>query len=245
MERISTGIPGLDDMVAGGLPAGSSVLLSGSCGTGKSMLSLQYIYMGAMNGEPGLYVSFEESKEKIIEHSRVFGWDIPDLEEKGMMEIFNVETEDIIEVLELLKKRVEEMGAKRVVLDSLTTMMEYGVVYRSQITKQMGQLFTKKSSINMPMEGTEVTRKDVYYIIREINKMGATSILISEVAEKSDYLSRDTISEFAVDGVILLEISTVGGSPERLVTVKKMRGTPIDLRMALMEFTNLGIEVKV
>jgi len=86
MDRIVTGITGLDDLIGGGIPEGSTILLTGSCGTGKSILSLQYIYNGAMSGEPGLYVTFEETKEKIIEHSKKFNMDIRPLEDKGMME---------------------------------------------------------------------------------------------------------------------------------------------------------------
>lgn len=243
MDRVVTGVAGLDRMLDGGIPEGSSVLVTGTCGTGKSIISLQYLYNGALNGEPGLYVTFEESRDKIVSHSAVFGWDIPALEEKGLLEIYTVETNDIDDVLAKVKEKVEKSGTRRVVLDSLTTMMEHGVIFRSQISRDMSRI-SQTSEMTFPGEGHDVTRKDVYYIVREITKLGTTALLISEVAEKSNYLSRDTISEFACDGVILLEINTVGGSPERLISVKKMRGTPIDLRMSIMEFGKSGITVE-
>ncbi len=244
MEKVKTGINGLDNMLAGGIPAGSSVLVTGSCGTGKSIISLQYLVNGAKSGDNGLYVSFEESKEKIIEHGKQFGWDISGLEKSGKLVIYSVETDDMGEILESIKKKVIELKIKRVVLDSLTTMMEHGVIYRSQVSKEMGKMFSNASGMNFPSDASEVTRKDVYFIVGQINKLGTTSILISEVAEKSNYLSRDTVSEFAVDGVIMLEVNAVGGSPERLLSVKKMRGTPVDLKMSIMEFTKDGIEVR-
>jgi circadian clock protein KaiC len=244
MIRIPTGIAGLDKLVSGGIPKGSSVLVSGSCGTGKSILSLQYLVNGALMGEPGLYVAFEELKERILEHAQTFGWDIASLERKGLLEIYNVDTDDMGEVLSKVREKVNAMGAKRVVVDSLTTMMEHGIIYRSQISRDISRREGRGEGIRFPSEGHDVTRKDIYYIIGQINRLGTTSILISEVAEKSNFLSRDTISEFACDGVILLEISTLGGSPERLLSVKKMRGTPVDLTMSIMKFTPNGVVVE-
>jgi KaiC/GvpD/RAD55 family RecA-like ATPase len=244
MKRVRTGIKGLDRLIAGGIPEGSSVLLTGACGTGKSILSLQYVYNGALEGEPGVYVTFEESREKVVEHAAEFGWDIPGLEEKGLLTVYTVETDDLGEVLIDVKAKVESMGAKRLVIDSLTTMMEHGIIYRSRISKDMSRLGASDERIRFPTEGHDVSRKDIYFIVGRINRMGTTSLLISEVGEKSSYLSRDTVSEFACDGVILLEISTVGGSPERLLTVKKLRGTPVNLSMSTLKFGPAGIEVE-
>jgi len=244
MRRTTTGIEGLDKTIGGGIPEGASVLITGSCGTGKSLLSLQYLVNGALNGEPGIYVTFEESKEKIIEHAKAFGWDIPALEKKGLIDIYVVETDDVGQIIEELKARVSKARAKRIVIDSLTTMMEHGVIFRSQISREMSMLQPNKGAIKFPSSGSDITRKDIYHLIGQINRIGATSLLISEVAEKSTYLSRDTISEFAVDGVILLEVNTVGGSPERLISVKKMRGTPVNLTMSLMKFGKDGIEIE-
>jgi KaiC/GvpD/RAD55 family RecA-like ATPase len=244
MERIKTGIPGLDDMLYGGIPSGSSVLVTGSCGTGKSILSLQYAVKGALDGNPGLYVAFEETREKIIEHGLQFGWDIGKLMEKGLLNIHEVETQDIQETLEIITEKARQMNAQRLVLDSLTTMMEHGIVYRSQASRQMGKALAGAQKMSFPSETHNVTRKDVYNIVRHINRMGVTSLLISEVAQNSQYLSRDTISEFAVDGVIFLEINSYGGKPERLLSIKKMRNTPVNLSMAIMEFMEKGIVLK-
>jgi circadian clock protein KaiC len=244
MKRVPTGITGLDRLIEGGIPEGLTVLVTGSCGTGKSVLSLQYIYNGAMMGEPGLYVAFEESKNRIIEHAGVFGWDIPAMEKKGLIEVYTVDTDDIGEIITKIAEKAARLKAKRLVIDSLTTMMEHGVIYRSKISKNLDNANQPESAIRFPSDGHDLTRKDIYFIIGQISRLNTTALLISEVGEKSNYLSRDTISEFACDGVILLEINSLGGSPERLLSIKKMRGTPVDLTMSIMKFCAKGIEIE-
>ncbi|MFH1125486.1 MAG: ATPase domain-containing protein [Candidatus Altiarchaeota archaeon] len=243
MERASTGIKGLDQLMGGGIPRNLSVLLTGSCGTGKTILALQYLYHGAVNKEPALYVTFEESRDKILSQAKSFGWDLEKLERDGVFDFYFVETFDMEEALDKIKEKVGKLKAKRVVIDSLTVMLEHGVVYRSKISREMSMLDKEKRLFKFPEEGHNITRKDIYYLIREINKMETTSILISEVGEKSDFLSRDTISEFACDGVILLKTSELGGEIERLLSVRKMRGTEIQITLSPMRFTQEGIVV--
>lgn len=244
MDRVKTGIKGLDELVSGGVPKGLSVLVSGSCGTGKTILSLQYLYHGAKDyGEPGVYVTFEESREKILAQANAFGWDFEALEGKGLLKLDFVENDDLREILGAIKKNVKALNAKRLVIDSLTTMVEHAVVYRSSISKEMIKYAQETWRVRYNSEGSSITRKDVYFIVSEINKLGTTALLISEVGEKSDYLSRDTISEFATDGVIVLQNSVVGGQSERLLSVRKMRGTGINMDLSVVRFTKDGIDI--
>ena len=244
MERVATGIKGLDKLIGGGIPAGMSVLLTGSCGTGKTILSLQYLYNGALNKEPGLYVTFEESRDKIVNQAKAFNWDLEKLEKDKLIDIYVVDTFDMEDVLQKIKDRITAIKAKRLVVDSLTMMLEYGAIYRSRISKEMSVVNREKRPLKLPEQGHSITRKDIYFLIKEINKLGTTSLLISEVGEKSDYLSRDTISEFACDGVILLQTSELGGEIERLLSVRKMRGTEVEITLSPMKFTKEGIIVE-
>ena len=244
MERAATGIKGLDKLVGGGLPRNQSVLLTGSCGTGKTILSLQFLYNGALNKEPGIYITFEESRDKIVRQAKEFGWDLEKLERDRLLEIYAVESTDIEDVLGRIREKTVKLKAKRLVIDSLTIMLEHGVIYRSRISKEMSSVNKEKAAIKFPEEGHEITRNDIYFLIKEINKLNTTSLLISEVGEKSDYLSRDTISEFACDGVIMLKTSELGGEIERLLSVRKMRGTEIQITLSPMRFTKEGIVIE-
>ncbi|MDD5111644.1 MAG: ATPase domain-containing protein [Candidatus Altiarchaeota archaeon] len=244
MDRATTGIKGLDKLIGGGIPRNHSVLLTGSCGTGKTILSLQFLHQGAVAREPGLYVTFEESRDKILSQACEFGWDLEKLEREGLLEVYVVETFDMEDVLESIKEKVRKLKARRLVIDSLTVMLEHGVVYHSRISKEMSAVSGEKRVFKFPEEGHNITRKDIYFVVKEINKLNTTSLLISEVAEKSEYLSRDTISEFACDGVILLRTSELGGEIERLLSVRKMRGTEVQITLSPMKFTKDGIIVE-
>jgi circadian clock protein KaiC len=244
MDRIKTGIRGLDRLFGGGIPAGSSVLIAGSCGTGKTILSLQFLYGGAAENEPGLYVTFEESKEKILGQGMGFGWGLRELEEKGLLDIYVVETDDMDEILSEINRRIKRINAKRLVLDSLTTMMEHGIVYRSEISRDVSKRERDRSKTRFPVKGFDVTRKDIYFVIGELNKLGTTSFLVSEAGEGGEYISRDTISEFASDGVVQLRINEVGGEIERLLSVRKLRGTDIIMALSPMKFTDSGIVIE-
>ncbi len=244
MDRTKTGIRGLDKLVGGGIPAGSSVLIAGSCGTGKTILSLQFLYDGALENEAGVYVTFEESEDKILRQGMEFGWDLKGLKDKGLLDIYVVETDDMDDILSEIKKRIKRINAKRLALDSLTTMMEHGVVYRSEISRDVSKREREKQRTRFPVKGFDVTRKDIYFIIGEINNLGTTSFLVSEAGEGGEYISRDTISEFACDGVIQLRINEVGGEIERLLSVRKLRGTNIAMTLSLMKFTDSGIVIE-
>lgn len=244
MERARTGIHGLDSLVGGGIPEGSSVLVAGPCGTGKTILCLQFLYNGAAIGESGIYVTFEESKEKTLRQCQQFGWDLAALEKSGLLDIYVVTEDDMDTVLSNIRERAKKISAKRLVLDSLTTMMEHGIIYRSNLSKQISSKGKDGAKSLFSARGYEVTRKDIYAMIGEINDLGTTSLLISEAGEGKEFISRDTISEFACDGVIQLRISELGGQIERLLSVRKMRGTDIGMMLSPMKFTKNGIVVE-
>ena len=84
LERVPSGIDGLDAIIEGGFPRGSMILVAGNPGTGKTIFSAQFIYRGAVDyGEKGVYVSFAEGKKSFIDYMRRFGMDFERLEKEG------------------------------------------------------------------------------------------------------------------------------------------------------------------
>jgi KaiC/GvpD/RAD55 family RecA-like ATPase len=91
MQRIPTGIPGLDELIEGGFPEGASILLSGGPGSGKTIGAMQFIYEGARTyNEPGIYVTMESNLKDITWNMQRFQWDIKSLQEKNLMKIYRL-----------------------------------------------------------------------------------------------------------------------------------------------------------
>ncbi len=218
MERIRSGIKGLDPLVGGGFPKGHSVLVCGAPGTGKTIFGLQYLYQGAKMGEPGLYVSVEEHPRKLMMYGKEFGWkDLEQLNSDGKIEFLRVPpTERKFDIVEKVKERVAATGAKRMVIDSL-------------------------SAIYLAFE--DITQF-VYYFVNFLDELEVTSVFITDSPPGEEKLTKDGVSEFVCDGVIQLQLHDVSKTINRTISVKKMRGTQIIPGMNTLKFTKTGLEVE-
>ncbi len=204
MERVSTGVPGLDDMVEGGFKKKNTILVVGGCGSGKSTLAMQYLWHGTQNGEPGVYVSFEEEPDQIRENMMRHGWDLRKMEDEGKLKIVRIDPQDVMHIIKeeygTIVDAVKDTGAKRVVVDSLT-------------------------SIEMMIDGSYEKRQGILKLISFMQKSDCTSVMIAESEQDPTRYSRHGILEFIVDGVIVLYNLRRGKSRIRALEVLKMRGT--------------------
>lgn len=219
MERIKSGIKGLDNLLNGGFPKGHSILLCGAPGTGKTIFALQFLYKGAKNfGENGLYVSIEEHPNKLKNYAKEFGWkDIDKLENENKIKFVRVSpNERKFDIAKVVKQKVEEINAKRMVIDSL-------------------------SAIYLAFE--DITQF-IYSFLNLIEDLKITSMLITDSPPGSNKLTKDGVSEFVCDGVVLLQLHDVSKTVNRTVSIKKMRGTNIIAGMNSLKFTNSGLEVE-
>ncbi len=120
-ERVSIGIPPLDEILGGGLFKGSANLIAGSTGTGKTVLGLQFIMEGAGKGEAGVIMNFEETPEELYLHAANFGWDLRGMQEKGKIKIIHTLPSllDPNKHMMQIKKAIGEIGAQRIFLDAV------------------------------------------------------------------------------------------------------------------------------
>lgn len=219
MERIKSGINGLDSLINGGFPKGHSILLCGAPGTGKTIFALQFLYKGAKEyNENGIYISIEEHPRKLKAYGNEFGWsDLSDLENEKKIAFLRVSpSERKFDIINIVKQKVQEINAKRLVVDSL-------------------------SAIYMAFE--DITQF-VYNFVNLIEEMGITSVMITDSPPGSNELTKDGISEFVCDGVIHLQLHDVSKTVNRTVSIKKMRGTSIIPGMNSLKFTETGLEVE-
>lgn len=199
LTRIKTGAEGLDDLIEGGFPEKDLVLLSGTCGSGKTILGLQFLYSEASK-EPGIYVSFEEPLPQITSTARTFGWDTQKLEKTNKLRFLKYDPFKIEDIFEIIESNIREIGARRVVIDSISALGVY---------------------VKDPTE----LRRMILQVSSMLRKNGCTSILISEILANESSLSRFGVEEFVTDGVILLHNVLVGGEYRRGLSVWKMRST--------------------
>ena len=236
MERIKTGIDGLDRLLGGGLPKGSLTIVSGGPGTGKTILGIQFLVTGAERfGEKGLYISIEQPGEEVIEQARQFGWNMDKLVEENKIRIVSFDVEKLFEMrwVDEFARLIESDGYDRAVIDSITSLVS------SPLTPS--KVADAIESGIQPTAYLEMARANASILVNRIRKTGITAL---GIAEKVDGLPGDTVdrvSEFKADGLIVLNATAVGKTFIRTIQVKKMRKTKIDGVPHSFDFTENGI----
>lgn len=202
-SRAKLGIPKLDALLGEGVPFGSSILLSGVAGTGKTMLSLEFIYKGAKEfGEKGIFFSFEETTERLIAAAKGMGWDIEGQIQKGNIQIIFVpQTEILVEKhLLMIRDKIEQMSAKRVAIDSVS-------------------VFVHK------IKDAQIVREKVFQLATLVQMAQGIGFFATDIPYGTNKISRFGVEETVVDGVILLTLSENGLERERFIEVYKLRNT--------------------
>lgn len=232
VERVKTGIPGLDEILHGGIPKRNIVLLSGGPGTGKSILAQQFLYSGLERGEPGVFVALEEHPVQVRINMAQFGWNVKKYEEKGLFAMVDCFTggigeaakreryvvrdpTDVSLLIDVLREAIRDVGAQRAVIDSVST------------------LYLTKPSI---------ARNVVMQLKRVLSGMGCTSILVSQVSVTERGFGGPGV-EHAADGIIRLDLDEIDGELRRSIIVWKMRGTSHSMRRHPFEITDKGIRI--
>ena len=138
VSRVSTGVPGLDELLAGGIPDGFNVLLSGAPGTGKTILGLQFIHEGVKKGEPGCYVTFEQFKEEVMAQAEQFGWDA--IRDENLFSLLSIKKKNIQSFINYLSDEVDSKKVKRLVIDSLSVLAVYSNIIEDPEQSSMSSL---------------------------------------------------------------------------------------------------------
>lgn len=222
MARVPTGIPGLDELIEGGFLEGSSVLVAGGPGTGKTIMAMQYLYKGAEQyKEPGIYITMEEGPTNLWWNMKSFHWNIPKLEQDNLLKIYRmgmIDPKDFAskfrEEINRIKDMARQMNAKRLVIDSTTAFAMW-----------MGT-------------DTQI-RYALFKLAEELKEMKVTTIMTSETMGARDQYSRFGVEEFITDGVISLYLMP----PQRAIFVRKMRGTKHDQKVHPYSISESGINI--
>ncbi len=229
-ERCKTGIAGLDNILNGGIPRGNTVLVTGSCGTGKTTLSLEFLVHGALMGERSMYISVTEAPEKLIENMMTYEFfdkklieekkliliDLQEIYVKLGLEKLEFNLEDVNILVEQIVRIVKELGIKRLVIDSITS-----ICYR--LTSQ------------------EEIREFILHLGKDLSDLGCTTMLISELLPSAKGYSQYGVEEAIADGIILMGNLERRGDLLRTIQVIKMRGTTHSRAKYVLDLTPIGV----
>ena len=202
--RVATGVTGLDEMLSGGLVPGSTVLVRGAPGCGKTSLGLQFLVYGARNNDPGLFISFEEFPASIHRDAESLGWNLAELEEAGQLHLMFTSPQVLLDSLashtSALSRLMLEGGIRRVVVDSITH-------------------FTRLTSDTVKLRGYYST------IINGFKREGVTTLLLGEESRAPTPQQEKGRLSFVVDAFLLLRYVEVESTIQRAIVVLKMRGS--------------------
>ena len=232
---IRLGIDGLDSLFAKGIPKGTSVLVAGGPGTGKTLFCLHMLNYAAEKGEKCLYLSFEESETRLMQHMHDFGWNPEKLAKNGNLMIRRIDPFEISRSMEALLAQAK--GELLIPVEGLTDFIPKGFkpdrIVIDSITALTAAFAGKEDSYRSYIE-----QSFLYF-----EKLGATVFLVSESEDAPKKLSPTGVEEFLADGVIIIYNISKGDVRERSVEILKMRGSRFEEKRVALQITDSGIVV--
>jgi circadian clock protein KaiC len=218
---LSTGVAGLDQLLAGGVFERSVTLLSGSAGIGKSTFAMQFIAEGIRQKEPALFVAFEEAPQQILEGAEGLGLPLAAASNEGLLEIVYLTRDSVRanQMLAILADRIRAREVKRLVLDGASHMLTEAMADSDQ-------------------------RQLLYGLITRFKRMGVTSLV---TLESSAMYSTDNITDHGFsplgDNLLALRYIKMPGEIRPSLTIVKTRGSAHDFGTYFLEFSNSGLRV--
>ncbi len=221
MERIKTGISGLDEMLMGGMPKNKHTAISGGPGSGKTSFAFEFVYRGALLGENGLYVTLQETEDEMKENMLATFTnltDINDLVKTGKLRIMRPQKLDLDSIAEIIEGQISENKVKRVVIDSATMVkfaLEDIVEYRQTLIEFLALLRGLDCTLVVTIEASKVGKNELDF----------------------------DVEHFTMDGVINLYNVEQGDRRVRALEILKMRGTDHSRELVPFRVTPEGIKI--
>ncbi|WP_299331311.1 KaiC domain-containing protein [Haloplanus sp.] len=224
IERIELGIEGLDEMILGGVPERSLISVIGSAGTGKTTFGLQFLDRALRNGKRGVYITLEESTDRIYDTAEEKGWSFIEYAEDGRLAIVHLDPIEMANSLTSIRSDLPELvkafDADRLVLDSV-------------------------SLLEMMYDHPSDRRSEVYQFTRALKEAGVTTLVTSEASGDNPYSSRYGIIEYLADAVFVLQYVRPSDFQETRLAleIQKIRDANHSRETKPYEITGEGLSV--
>lgn len=221
--RLSTGIPGLDEMMGGGIPAGDSLVLAGPTGTGKTTFAMKFVAAGLAAGETAVIAIFEEHPDVYLERARSIDVDLRAALRADKLAIIYLRPLDLSvdETLDEIRKAVERIGATRVVIDSISGFeMALAPAFREDF------------------------RESLYRLIGALTGLGVTMYSTVEVVGGKAGLQLTGYQvSFLTDDILSQRYMEIEGTLRKALVVVKMRGSDHSRDFRTYELTATGVQL--
>lgn len=223
LRRLASGSSGLDAMLGGGFPEGCSVLVSGAPGVGKTTLGLQFLVAGALQGEAGLLVTFEQFPASLVRDALNLGWDLRAMEAAGQLHLVFTSPEVFAHSLQApdspLSETLRALAPQRAVIDSMAHL------YR--------------------LAGNPVELRGLFNtVVNGLKREGITSLLLDEATRLFGPQSRHIGAlPFLVDAIIMMRYVEVDSAMQRAIAVLKLRGSAHAREIRSFTIQRGGIQV--
>jgi len=222
-ERLSTGVPGMDEMIGGGVIAGDAVMLTGPAGSGKSTVATQFMIAGLAAGESGVIAVFEEYPEEYLARANKRNATVGKMIKSGKLELIYLRPLDLSvdEALAAILEAVERLGAKRVVIDSLSGF-----------------------EVALAPTFREDFRESLYRLVGTLTATGVTVFMTAEITESfSEARFTSEKVSFITDEIVVQRYVEIKGELRRVMAVIKMRGSDHSHEFREYEVTEKGVVV--
>ena len=236
-----TGVEGLDELIGGGFPRGRVILVLGGPGTGKTILASQFLYKGiSQYGENGIFVSLDEGKNHFYSEMAKFGWDFKKAEDEGKFLFVDATRLSRVAMLKerLTKEETSSLRGKELQIDRLIEELQAKI---QQISAKRVVLDTLASLFYRFIDPIERRTAGVD-LIESLSDISATTIVTTELSQSG--LERDLMDEeFLAHGVIMMQTLFSGGSTTRALQVEKMRSTNVNPNLVPYMIDKNGVEI--
>ncbi len=222
---LKTEVPGFDALLEHGIPRGSTVLVAGGAGSGKTILCLQVLAKAVARGERCVYMSFEESEERLTQHMADFGWEPEKLKKSGRLIIKRFNPFDITRSVEALLEKSKGELLIEVEPIILPKGFKPDLIALDSLTAVASAFTGREDSYRIYIE----------QLFRFFEKLGATAFLITETKQIPTVFSSTGVEEFLADGVVVLYSIKHGNVRENALEVLKMRGEHHEKRIVAMQ----------
>ncbi len=209
IAKVSSGITNLDEVLHGGFPEKRTTLIKGAAGTGKTVLGLEFLHHSAINGEPVIFISFEETAQALRQNALSMGWDLAPLEAAGRFFLWEAKLDrttitsgdfGLDSLLSVIQGKAEEMGARRIMIDAIDVLMRI-------------------------FEDTNREHDELYRLHDWLIEQQFTTLLTAKALRPVDQGCIYEFLDYMADCVLVLDLQVTGQVTTRRLRVVKYRGS--------------------